>query len=160
MARDRVTVTGTHTVHVNRTPEAVYDYTQDYSTRSVWDQSITQVEVLSNSPRTYRLVIKGIGRFTIEYRLDRRGDRTSAAFTRVDAAFFSGGGGSWSYVAGNGGTDWTATNTFELKHRLLGRVLAPLVRRQMLASMRKSMATAKEIMESAAPAESTAPIGG
>jgi hypothetical protein len=152
MAGNRVTVTGTHTVHVNLPPEAVYDYTQDYSTRSVWDPSITEVEVLSQSPRSYRLKIKGIGRFTIEYRLDRRGDRTSAAFTKVDAAFFSGGGGSWTYVAADGGTDWSATNTFELKHRLLGRALAPFVRRQMLASMRKSMANAQEIMESAAPA--------
>jgi hypothetical protein len=148
MASDRVTVTGTHTVHVNRPPDAVYDYTQDYSTRSVWDPSITNVEVLADSPRTYRLVIRGIGRFTIEYRLDRRGDRTSAAFTKVESTFFSGGGGSWSYVPSDGGTDWTATNTFELKHRRLGRVLAPFVRRQMLSSMRKSMAKAKTIMES------------
>lgn len=130
----------------------MYDYTQDYSTRWVWDPSITDVEVLSSSPRTYRLAIKGIGRVTLEYRLDRRGDRTSAAFTKLDAAFFSGGGGSWSYVAADGGTDWTATNTFELKHRLLGRVLAPFVRRQMLASMRKSMAKAKEIL-GASPGE-------
>lgn len=160
MARTLPTVSGSYTIHVNRPPDAVYDYTQDYSTRSVWDPSITNVEVLSESPRTYRLVIKGIGTFTIEYRLDRRGDRTSAAFTEVHATFFSGGGGSWAYEARDGGTDWTATNTFELKHRLLGRVLAPMVRWQMLRSMRKSMAAAKEIMESAAPAESKAPIGG
>jgi hypothetical protein len=157
MARSLPTASATHTVHVSSTPEAVYDYTQDYSTRSIWDPSITDVELLSKEPRTYRLVIKGIGRFTIEYRLDRRGDRTSAAFTKVEATFFSGGGGSWSYVASGDGTDWTATNTFELKHRRLGRFLAPLVRWQMLASMRKSMAKAKEIMELTAP---TAPVGG
>ena len=157
MARTLATASASHTVHVNRPPDAVYDYTQDYATRSIWDPSITNVEVLSTDPRTYRLVIKGIGRFTIEYRLDRRGDRTSAAFTKVEATFFSGGGGSWAYVPSDGGTDWTATNTFELKHRLLGRALAPIVRWQMLASMRKSMAKAKEIMEASAP---RAPIGG
>lgn len=94
MARALPTASGSHTIHVNRPPDAVYDYTQDYSRRSIWDPSITNVEILSNEPRTYRLVIKGIGRFTIEYRLDRRGDRTSAASTQVDAMLFSGGGGS------------------------------------------------------------------
>jgi hypothetical protein len=157
MSRALPTASGSHTIHVDRPPDEVYDYTQDYSTRSIWDPSITAVEVISTDPRTYRLVIKGIGHFTIEYRLDRRGDRTSAAFTQVDATFFSGGGGSWAYVAKDGGTDWTATNTFELKHRLLGRILAPMVRWQMLRSMRKSMAKAKEIMEASAP---KAPIGG
>ncbi len=148
MARARPTASATHTVHVDRSPDEVYDYTQNYGTRSRWDPSITDVETLSESPRTYRLVIKGVGRFTVEYRLDRRGDRTSAAFTEVDSRFFSGGGGSWAYKSNNGGTDWSATNTFELKHRRLGRLIATLVRRQLLASMRKSMATAKSIMES------------
>jgi hypothetical protein len=157
MARALPTASASYTIHVDRPPAAVYDYTQDYSTRSIWDPSITNVEVLSSEPRTYRLVIKGLGRFTIEYRLDRPGDRTSAAFTKVESSFFSGGGGSWSYQPSDGGTDWTATNTFELKHARLGRLLAPIVRNRMLASMRKSMAKAKTIMESDAPA---APIGG
>ena len=151
MARKHPTASGTHTIYVDRSPEEVYDYTQNYGMRSDWDPSITEVETLGDSPRRYRLVIKGVGRFTVEYKLDRRGDRTSAAFTEVDARFFSGGGGSWAYVRNGTGTDWSATNTFELKHRLLGRLLAPVVQRQMLASMRKSMARAKSIMESRAP---------
>jgi len=149
MARSNPTVTGTYTVHVDRPREVVYDYTQDYSTRSVWDPSITDVEVLGTSPRRYRLAIRGIGEFTIEYRMDRRGDRTSAAFTKTDSFLFSGGGGSWSYQADGNGTAWSATNTFELKHRRIGRLLAPLIRRQLLSSMRESMGKAKRIMESA-----------
>ena len=148
MARTRPTATGSHTIHVRRPPDVVYDYTQDYSTRSVWDPSITQADKLKDDPRTYRLEIRGVGTFTIEYRLDRRGDRTSAALTAERSLLFSGGGGSWSYQPSGDGTDWTATNTFELKHRLVGTLLAPLIRRQLLASMRKSMAKAKEIMES------------
>lgn len=148
MARPQATITATHTVHVRRSPADVYDYTQNYSTRTVWDRSITSVEKLADSPRRYRLAIRGSGRFVIEYRLDRRGERTSAAFTEAQSLLFSGGGGSWSYEPNGDGTDWSTTNTLELKHRFLGRLLGPTIRRQLLASMRESMAEAKRIMES------------
>ena len=122
MAGDRVTVTVSETVQVQRTPEEVFDYTQDYATRSDWDASVSEAEVLSEEPRRVKVNVRGVGRMTIEYQLFRRGDRTSAAFTEIDSRYFTRGGGSWSYVARDGGTEWTQTNTLDLKPGLMGRV--------------------------------------
>ena len=144
----RQVVTVSHTVHVDRPPDEVFDYTQDYSTRSIWDPSIKDSEILSTEPRQVRATIKGVGSTVVEYKLFRRGERTSAAFTQMESRYVTGGGGSWNYAEVEGGTDWTQNNTLELKPGLLGRLLAPLVRRSLAAGMRDSMAKAKQIMES------------
>ena len=148
---DRRTVTVSETIHVDRSPEAVFDYTQDYATRTDWDDQIQRAEVLSEEPRRIRITARGLGTFTLEYRLFRRGDRTSAAFVDLDSAFFSGGGGSWRYEARDGGTDWTQTNTLELRRpRLLGW-LAPVVEWNLRNGTRRAMARARAIMESRPP---------
>ena len=61
----------------------------------------------------------------------RRPERTSAAFVDVESAWLSGGGGSWQYEPAGRGTDWTQTNTLELRPGWLFRLLAPLVERNL-----------------------------
>ena len=99
---DRRTITVSETIHLDRSPEAVFDYTQDYATRSDWDPGIKEATILSESPR---------------------------------------------YEARDNGTEWTQTNSFELKHpRLLGW-LAPAFERSLRSSMRQAMGNARSIME-------------
>jgi len=148
MSGNRVTVTVAETVLVHRTPEQVFDYTQDYAKRSDWDTSVTEAEVLSEEPRRVRVNLRGVGQMVLVYQLYRRGDRTSAAFTDIKSRYFTGGGGSWSYVARDGGTEWTQTNTLELKPGLASRLLAPLVRRSLAKGMHEAMSRAKSILES------------
>jgi hypothetical protein len=148
MARQTVTVS--HTVHVDRSPEEVFDYTQDYSTRMDWDSTVKSAKVLSEEPRRVHAVMEGIGPLVIEYRLFRRGERTSAAFSDVGSRLIAGGGGSWTYEARDGGTDWTETSTLEFRNGMIGRLMAPLLRRNMATLTRKAMDKAKSIMESAA----------
>ncbi len=146
--QDRRTITVSETIHVDRSPEAVFDYTQDYATRTDWDDQVQRAEVVSEDPRRVRITVRGLGTFTLEYKLFRRGDRTSAAFLDLGNAFFSGGGGSWRYEPRGGGTDWTETNTLELRRpRLLGW-LAPAVEWNLRNGTRRAMAKAKAIMES------------
>ena len=143
----RVSVTVTETIHVARPPEEVFDYTQDYYHRTDWDDAITEAQVVNGDPRTVYLAARQLGRYTLVYRLFRRPERTSAAFEDMTSTWVSGGGGSWRYEASGAGTHWTQTNTLELKHGRLGKLLAPLFERALRTSMRKSMAKAKEIME-------------
>ena len=149
----RVTVSATESVHVDRPPEVVFDYTQDYATRTDWDPTVMSAKVLGEDPRRVQAVLRGIGPLVIEYKLFRRGERTSAAFTNVESTLISGGGGSWAYAASDGGTDWTQTATLEFRHALVDWLLAPLLRRNMSTLMRKSMTEAKRIMESTPPAD-------
>jgi hypothetical protein len=156
MTSNRVTVTVAHTVHVKRTPDEVFDYTQDYGTRMEWDPTVKSARVLSKEPRVVELLLSGIGPATLRYQLFRRGERTSAAFTSDKSRLIAGGGGSWSYEPRDGGTDWTQTSTLEFRNGLVGRLFAPILRRNMATLTRKGMEKAKSIMESDAPA----PVGG
>ena len=136
-------------LYVARPRDEVFDYTQDYARRSEWDASVTTAEVLSESPRRIRITVRGLGSFTVAYELFRRPERTSAAFVDVDSRWISGGGGSWRYEPHDRGTDWTQTNTLELKagwQRLLGR----LVEWSLRSTMRRSMAEARRQLEAAA----------
>ena len=148
MGRQIVTVS--HTVHVDRSPQEVFDYTQDYRTRTDWDSTVKSAKVLNDEPRRVQAVMEGIGPLVIEYKLFRRGERTSAAFGDVRSRLIAGGGGSWTYEARDGGTDWTETSTLEFRNGLVGLLLAPLIRRNMATLTRKAMDKAKSIMESAA----------
>lgn len=148
MTHQRRIITVTEAVHVERPPADVFDYTQDYSTRAQWDRGVTEAQVLSESPRRVRIAVRGLGRFTVEYQLFRRPDRTSAAFRDVASSWMSGGGGSWRYEPENDGTRWTQTNTLELKHPRLMRPLAPLIERNLRSSMRTAMAEARRLLES------------
>jgi hypothetical protein len=141
-------VTVSHTVHVKRSPEEVFDYTQDYSTRMDWDATVKSARVLDEEPRRVQVDMEGIGPLVIEYKLFRRGERTSAAFNDVRSRLIAGGGGSWTYEARDGGTDWTETSTLEFRNGFVGKLLAPVLRRNMRTLTSKAMAKAKAIMES------------
>jgi hypothetical protein len=137
----------TETIHVARSPIDVFDFTQDYRRRQEWDRGIQRATILQESPPRVRLAMRSMGDATIEYTLFRRGDRTSAAFVDVESRWISGGGGSWAYEARGDGTDWTQTNTFELRHPRLAPILGPLLERGLRSSMRGAMRTAKAMLE-------------
>ena len=84
---------------------------------------------------------------TVVYKLDRRPERTSAAFVDVESAWVSGGGGSWEYEAADGGTRWQQTNSLELKRPGLALLLAPLLERGLRRSTKRAMAEAKRRLE-------------
>ena len=147
MSQGRHLVTVSETFRVARPPEAVFDYTQDYGRRSQWDQAVLDATVLSEDPRRVRVRVRGIGSFTVEYRLFRRPERTSAAFVDPDSRWLIGGGGSWSYEPDGEGTAWTQTNTMESRSNWILGLLAPLFERQLRSSMRQAMARARDILE-------------
>ena len=111
----RHVVSVTESIWVACPPEAVWDYTQDFTRRTEWDAGIAEATILQQDPRTVRVKVAGLGRMTVVYQLDRRPERTSAAFVDVESAWVSGGGGSWEYEAADGGTRWQQTNSLELK---------------------------------------------
>jgi hypothetical protein len=151
MSDGRRIVTVTESIWVDRPPAEVFDYTQDYARRTEWDAGIAEASVSGSSPRSARVRIPGLGSMTVVYKLDRRPDRTSAAFTDVDSAWVSGGGGSWEYMPEAGGTRWRQTNSLELKRPILGWLLAPLLERSLRRSTRISMAEAKRRLEASGP---------
>ena len=143
----RHVVSVTESIWVARPPEAVWDYTQDFTRRTEWDAGIAEATILTQEPRTVRVRVAGLGRMTVVYRLDRRPERTSAAFEDVSSAWITGGGGSWEYEAVDGGTRWQQTNSLELKRPGLTRFVAPLIERILRRSTQRAMAEAKRRLE-------------
>ena len=147
MAESRHVVSVTESVYVDRPPEAVFDYTQDYSRRTEWDAGIAEATMVGESPRAARVKVPGVGRMTVVYKLDRRPERTSAAFVDVESAWISGGGGSWQYDPEGTGTRWQQTNSLELKRAGIAWLLAPMFERSLRRSMQRSMTEAKRRLE-------------
>jgi hypothetical protein len=65
--------------------------------------------------------------------------------SEVESALITGGGGSWSFEARDGGTLWTQTNSIEV--RAIAALLAPLVRWNLRRATRRAMRTAKRALE-------------
>ena len=147
MSEPRHVVTVTESIWVDCPPDAVWDYTQDYARRTEWDAGVAEATILGTEPRTVRVKIPNLGSMTVVYRLDRRPERTSAAFTEVDSGWVSGGGGSWEYEAADGGTRWRQTNSLELKRPRLAFLLGPMLERGLRRSTRRAMAEAKRRLE-------------
>jgi Polyketide cyclase / dehydrase and lipid transport len=155
MSEPRHVVTVTEAIWVNRPPEAVWDYTQNYTHRPEWDAGVAEATILADEPRAVRVKIPNLGVMTVVYRLDRRPERTSAAFTDVESSWVSGGGGSWEYAAADGGTRWQQTNSLELKHPRLAFLLGPLLERGLRRSTRRAMGEAKRRLEASPPGEAS-----
>ena len=143
-------ITVTESIQVDRPPAEVFDFTQDYARRGEWDRLVTGTRSLDGGVRRFRIRVRGTGSYTIEYRLFRRAERTSARFTDVDSSWLAGGGGSWRYQPSGSGTRWVQTNTLELRPRWWLRPARSLVRLALRHSMRRAMSNAKRLMESGA----------
>ena len=147
MSDPRHVVSVTESIWVACPPEAVWDYTQDFTRRTEWDAGIAEATIVGQEPRTVRVKVAGLGRMTVVYRLDRRPERTSAAFVDVESRWITGGGGSWEYEAVDGGTRWQQTNSLELKRPRLAFLFGPLLERGLRRSTKRAMAEAKRRLE-------------
>jgi hypothetical protein len=141
-------ITVSESIQVERAPADVFDFTQDYARRGKWDRLVVRTQSLDGGVRRFRIKVRGTGSYTVEYRLFRRGVRTSARFTDVDSSWLAGGGGSWRYTPSGAGTRWIQTNTLELRSRWWLGPARSLVRLALRRSMRRAMSNAKRLMES------------
>jgi hypothetical protein len=143
----KVSVTESVTI-AGRSPEEVWDFTQDYARRSSWDDSILAAEVLPGAqPLRVRVRARGGLTATFQYRQFDRPTQTSVAMQETSSWLIEGGGGSWSYARCAGGTTWTQTNTLLIKPGWWRRLLVPSVRWQLASSTAKAIAKARSILE-------------
>ncbi len=135
-------------VEVAATPEAVWDYTQDYAHRTEWDPSILEARVESEAPE--RVVwIRGAGSLEcrLRYKQFERPSRTSLAMVDLRSPLFSGGGGSWSYEPVVGGTLWTQQNSLIFRRPWLGSLLGAALRWWLQRTTERAMRRVKAHLE-------------
>ena len=151
------TLTIRESIEVARPPDVVFDFTQDYGRRPEWDATVLRATVLEAEPPRVEVQLAGGVRAVFEYRLFRRGLRTSMAMNDVSSWWMAGGGGSWDYEATPGGTRWTATNSIVLRSGLLNWLIGPRVERQARSALRDAMRKAKVMMEADATEQAPSP---
>ena len=132
---------------IRRPREVVWDFTQDFSKRPLWDDSIHEVEVLGKSPnRTVRVRGRGFG-CIFEYKAAERPLHTSVIMKDVVSGLVAGGGGSWRYEPHEDGSVWTQSMRIDLKQRWGLRFFIPLIAFMLRRQVRKSMRRARDMLE-------------
>jgi hypothetical protein len=139
-------ITVKESIHIRAAPEAVWDYTQDWTRRTEWDPAIQAAEILPAAERTVRARTMG-GTFLVRYKLLDRPHRTSLAMTDSTSSILSGGGGSWDYVPEDDGTRFPQQTTLVVGSGPVGFLLGWFIRRQLGHSTRRALANAKRILE-------------
>ena len=142
------TITITESIFIERSPEEVYDFTQDFDKRPLWDRLVKAATVQETEPtRLVHMIAKDGSEMTIRYKLERRPEKTSLAILETNSQMMSGGGGSWQYEAKDGGTLWTQTNTVILKDAMWAKLMMPVVSKYFKDKTIQAMQKAKEMME-------------
>ena len=135
-------------IYIEKSPEIVWDFTQDFSRRAHWDRSVLEAVVISELPdKIVKIKTKGSLTATLIYKLNDRPRKTSLVMTDVTAALITGGGGSWTYEKKDNGTLWTQTNTLILVEGSVMKFLVPVFRWKLRSNTISAMKLAKKILE-------------
>ena len=133
---------------ISRTPGDVWDYTQNYDNRPIWDDTVIKATVVQTLPnRIVQLKMKGRTIMTFVYKLDERPLKTTLAMKDITSPIIDAGGGSWLYEPQNNGTLWTQTNTIVFKKNILLPLLLPVYKWMFTQQTVKAMKKAKSILE-------------
>lgn len=141
-------ITVKHSLRVFQPAEVVWDFTQNFDKRTLWDRNIKEVLVIQDVP--YRLVkirTRWGLQTVLKYKLENRPSKSSLAMKNTRSSIIRGGGGSWTYQKSEDFTIWTQTNTLILKKGLASLFLKSLVKAMLLRDTKRAMNKAKYLIE-------------
>ncbi len=145
--RKLITVQSSILIHSPR--EVVWAFTQDFSKRQLWDQSILDFKVLAKRPeKSIWLRMKGGIQTRLIYKLCDRPNKTSLKMSETKSLLIKGGGGSWKYSEEKGMTTWVQTNSIEFKNATIFLLFGRIMKYLLLKDTQKSMGRAKLLIES------------
>jgi len=137
-----------HAIFIKKPREQVWDFTQDYGNRPIWDYTIKDAYVIETHPhKIIRFKTTGNTTMTFVYKQDERPYKTSLATSEIHSMIIDSAGGSWTYEVVNGGTNWTQRNTIQFKQKPLIAFLLPILRWMFNKQICRSMNKAKRILE-------------
>ena len=146
MRRNSITIKASILIHKSR--EIVWDYTQNYDHRTIWDSAVLEATVLQDTPnRIVKLKTRGKTTMTFIYKLDDRPNKTTLVAKDIISPLIVSAGGSWNYAEQNGGTLWSQTNTITFKSNFLLNFLVPVYKRIFIFQTKKSMKKVKREIE-------------
>ena len=137
-----------HSIFIKRSPEEVWDYTQNYDNRKKWDKTVVKAEVLQTKPRRMvKMKMKGNTTMTLEYKIEQRPNKTNLQAKDIQSSLIQAAGGTWTYEKQDEGTLWTQTNNIVIKNSLWNSIMFPLYKNIYLSQLITAMKLAKIMIE-------------
>ncbi|HHT9112902.1 MAG: SRPBCC family protein [Planctomycetes bacterium] len=91
---NKINISVTHSIVINQTCETVWDFTQDFSKCTLWDTSMIECKLISESPeRKAAIKAKGGLQAILEYKIFDRPAKTTLRMTDIKAPIIVGDGG-------------------------------------------------------------------
>jgi ribosome-associated toxin RatA of RatAB toxin-antitoxin module len=135
---------------INKEPEFVFDYTQDYGKRLSWDTFLTKAELTNGATearvgvRAWCVAHNGLGMET-EYVSFNRPKTTAIKMTR-GPFFFKTFLGSWMFKdVGDGQTEVTFLYSFQLTFPF--NLVTPIIKNNLRRNVRKRLLDLKKCIE-------------
>ena len=142
------TITVKEVIIIESTRQHTWDYTQNFDNRKSWDKTILEFKILQKRP--YKLIwFKAVGGITakLKYKFCDKPNKTTLKLIDVKSPIIKGGGGSWNYETVNNKTKWTQVNSIIIKNKCCFLVFGYIVKKWLTLSTKKSMRTAKILIE-------------
>lgn len=142
------TITIKETILISKPREVVWDYTQNYNNRTVWDNSVIETMVLQTEPnRIVKLRLRGNTTMIFYYKLYDRPRKTTLVAKEITSSFIESAGGSWSYDGQDGATQWTQINTIVFKPTSFLKFLLPIYKLIFSTQTKRAMKNVKHEIE-------------
>lgn len=137
-----------HTLYIPKPAEIVWDFTQDFSKRPLWDRSVWKVNLIRDSPnKEVEVFLKGNTIMRFRYITENKPHLSSLVAEDIRSPLIVKAGGTWKYEALHGGTKWTQKNIIELKPGMIQRWLTSPCQWLWTHQTRRNMERVKKILE-------------
>ena len=144
----RKIITITESIIINSNKLKVWNFTQDFNKRNLWDKTILEYKIISKKPRKLVwLKMKGGIVTTLKYKLCDKPNKTSLKMHDTKSLLIKGGGGSWKYSEKDGKTIWVQTNSLEIKFEILYFLFGWLIKKELARNTKKAMQNARILIE-------------
>jgi len=144
----RKMITIRESILIKACKEEVWDFTQDFGSRKLWDDSIIDFKIVQKKPvKTIWVKMKGGVNTILDYKLCDKANKTSLKMRQTQSILIKGGGGSWKYTEIDGWTKWEQSNTLELKYGYTFLLFGWLIKRKLRANTMSAMKKAKSLIE-------------
>jgi hypothetical protein len=137
-----------HSILISKPRETVWDYTQNYNKRTIWDSSVLEANVLQIAPNLMvKLRLKGNTTLTYVYKLYDKPNKTTLVSKEISSPIIELIGGSWTYEERAQQTLWTQKGTIVFKNNFLLYLLLPVFKVVVNILTKKAMKNAKREIE-------------
>lgn len=141
-------VSATAEARIDAPPEAVFDFTQDWSRRSDWDPEVLSAEDVPGTPRRARVKMRRGATIVFAHVVDERPMRVVVESESVDRGGpIVGAGGSATYEPDGDGTLYRLEMRVTVGGGVMAKMVAGVAKGELERAVKAAVANAKAAIE-------------